>query len=65
MVNMWCPRCGVRGSIYKIPERLKMALGNLDLPYFLCASCGNRFYDYAEMLAYIMATRFKPEEKQP
>ena len=55
MPSLACPRCKTVGSIYRIPEKLEIGSIKLDLPYFSCAQCGTRWYDYTEMLAYIMA----------
>jgi hypothetical protein len=55
MASLACPRCKLLGSIYRVSEKLELGSLKLDLPYFECAQCGTKWYDYTEMLAYIMA----------
>ena len=55
MEGLVCPRGKHGGSVYRVSEKLEIGGIKLDLPYFECAQCGEKWYDYTEMLAYIMA----------
>lgn len=55
MSSLACPRCHKLGTTYRIPEQLDMGPWKLDLPFFECSGCAMKWYDYTEMLAYILA----------
>jgi len=53
--HLFCFRCGKQGQVYQIHESVMTPRGKLDMPWFKCHNCFERWFEYADMLAYVFA----------
>lgn len=60
LINLFCPKCGAKGSVCKINHKVDTKLGKLDLPYYECSACDEQWFDYGTVQGYILLTADRP-----
>jgi len=53
--HLYCFRCGKQGMVYQTQESVQTPRGRLELPWYKCRNCFERWFEYADCLAYVFA----------
>lgn len=57
LIKLHCPKCGGKGHIIKVNEKVYTKFGMLDLPFYQCSACDERWFSYADVQGYVLLTQ--------
>lgn len=64
LLGLTCHKCGHTGSVYRMPNRFDTDRGPLDLPYYHCMNCDEKWFAEADVLVVLAWVRFHLESEE-